>query len=127
MNIIMEAMSVLAEIESLKNPKRDPRAFSLDPLRSKPGTVKVRELFKKHKFITGKNLTPKQKKKNLMTMHGLHRDAADAFRLKASDTEKTMPKVKPGRGSGDLDFYQKKVAFHTDKADKLKDKLSKAL
>lgn len=127
MNIIMEAMAVLAEIESLKKKDRDPRAFSLDPLQSKPGTVKVRELFGKHKFITGKNLTPKQKNKNLKSMHDLHRQAADAYRLKASDTEKTMPKVKPGRGSGDLDAYQKKVAFHTDKADKLKDKLGKAL
>lgn len=123
MNIIMEAMSVLAEIESMKKTNRDPRAFSLEPLKSGPGEVKVRELFGKHKFITGKNLTPKQKNKNLKSMHDLHRQAADAHRLKAADIEKTQPKFKPGRGSGDLNFHKQKVDFHTDKADKLKDKL----
>jgi hypothetical protein len=132
MNTLMEAMAVLAEIESLKKTGRDPRAFSLDAVRSGPGEVKVKELFGKYKLHTGKNLTPKQKAKNLKTLHDLHRAAADANRNRAAEVEKaTKPKTPgrkygPGRGSGDLHHYTTQVGFHTDKADKLRAKLLKA-
>jgi hypothetical protein len=119
----MEAVKVLAEIESMSKADRNPNALSIDKVQSGKGVVKSRELFGKHKFITGKNLTPKQLNKNLKSMHDLHRAAADAHRDRASEIEKGMPKSQPSRGSKDLNFHQSRVDFHTKKADKLKDKL----
>lgn len=113
-NTIMEAVKVLAEIESMSKADRNPAALSIDKTQSGKGVVKVREIFGKHKFITGKNLTPKQLTKNMKSMHDLHRAAADANQDKAAQAEK---------GSKEQKHHLSRMDFHTNEANKLKDKM----
>ena len=108
MNAMMEAAQVLAEIENLRKRKEAPGAIHLDAVTSGPGLVKMRGVHGKHKFITGKNLTPKQLTKNLKSLHDLHRSAADEHRWRAQKAEK---------GSDLQKHHLARAEFHDQKAD----------
>lgn len=117
MNAMMEAVQVLAEIESLRKKDRSPGAIKLDPIGSESGKVKLRGVpGGKFKLHTGKNLTPKQLTKNLKTLHDLHRTAADEHRFKAQDAEK---------GSERHAFHTARAEFHDLKGDTLAAKIHK--
>jgi len=97
---------------------RSPGAIKIDPISSEPGKVKLRGMpGAKFKFHTGKNLTPKQLKKNLKSLHDLHRTAADEHRFKAKEAEK---------GSERQAFHQARAEFHDMRADAHAAKLQKS-
>lgn len=118
MNAMMEAVTVLAEIESLRKASRDPDAIKLDPIHSEPGKVKLRGVHGKHKLHTGKDLTPKQLMKNLKSLHDLHRSAADEHRWRAQSAEK---------GSGREGYHLDRAEFHDNRADAHAAKLHKMM
>lgn len=115
MNAVMEAMGVLAEIESMKKANRDPEAVTVTA--DKPGSLSVKDFANKRKFKlhTGKDLTPKQRMQNLKTLHDVHRTAADARRWRAQNTGNAKNKEK----------HLKLAAAHDARADKHRETLLK--